>query len=278
MPRGDQVTRLYALVMELAGARRGLTAATLATRRGLATRMVYRDLHALEDAGFPVTRGDGARWLLVDGWEARVPFPLPARELLALQVARAVMKPLAGTPVARELDAVVERLGGAAPSTGRQGELFPRLRARIATRSQLAIDYTAHTALLETLCRASEARQTVNVAYYTESRRELTRRALDPYTLYYDPQLEALYVFGWCHLRAAMRTFAVPPLPPGAAHRAFVRGAGELHPRKPPRRRVPHVAGRQRRDRVHPRRRRGRRLGGRAPLAREPARRAPPRR
>ncbi len=37
----------------------------------------------------------------------------------------------------------------------------------------------------------------------------LTRRKVDPYCLYYDPQLEALYVFGWCHTRRAMRTFAV---------------------------------------------------------------------
>ena len=49
----------------------------------------------------------------------------------------------------------------------------------------------------------------MRVVYFSDSRRELTRREVDPYRLYYDPQLEALYLFAWCHLRKAIRTFAV---------------------------------------------------------------------
>jgi predicted DNA-binding transcriptional regulator YafY len=210
MPRGDQVGRLYALVMDLARTKHGLTATVLAHRRSLRVRTVYRDLHALEAAGFPITSSDGARWKLIDGWEARIPFPLPLGQLLALHMARDLLKPIRGTPVAREFDALYERLVGPIPNaaTG-QGELFPRLRTILATRSHLAIDYSAHGALLETLCRACEARATVRAVYYAESRRDLTRREIDPYCLYYDPQLEGLYVFGWCHLRNAIRTFAV---------------------------------------------------------------------
>jgi predicted DNA-binding transcriptional regulator YafY len=210
MPRGDQVTRLYTLVMDLARTKHGITAMALARRRNLRLRTVYRDLHAMEGAGFPITSRDGARWKLIDGWEARIPFPLPLGQLLALHMARDLMKPIRGTPLAREFDALYERLAGPMRDgvTG-QGDLFPRLRTIIATRSQLAIDYSEHAALLETLCRACELRATVRAVYYTESRRELTRRDVDPYCLYYDPQLEAIYVFGWCHLRRGMRTFAV---------------------------------------------------------------------
>ena len=210
MPRGDQVTRLYRLVMDLARTKHGITAAALARRRGLPVRTVYRDLHALESAGFPVTSGDGARWKLIDGWEARVPFPLPLGQLVALHTARTFMKQIRGTPVAREFNLLYERLVGptADASTG-QADLFPRFRTILATRSQLAIDYSKHEAILEVLCRACEGRTTIRAAYYTESRRELTRRQIDPYCLYHDPQLEALYVFGWCHLRREVRTFAV---------------------------------------------------------------------
>jgi len=210
MPRGDQVTRLYTLVMDLARTKHGRTVAALARRRDLPVRTVYRDLHALEAAGFPITNSDGARWKLIDGWEARIPFPLPLGELLALHTARDLMKLIRGTPVAREFDALHERLVGPIRDGAMgQGELFPRLRTILATRSQLAIDYSQHGALLEALCRACEGRMTVRAVYYTESRHELTRRDVDPYCLYYDPQLEALYVFGWCHLRRAIRTFAV---------------------------------------------------------------------
>lgn len=210
MPRGDQVTRLYALVMDLARTKHGLTVAMLAQRRGLQLRTVYRDLHALEAAGFPIASGDGARWKLIEGWEARVPFPLPLGQLLALHAARDLMQLISGTPATREFDRLYNRLVGrlADRATG-QGNLFPRFRTILATRSQLAIDYSQHSALLEALCRACEERMTVRAVYYTDSRRELTRRDIDPYCLYYDAHLEALYVFGWCSLRRAIRTFAV---------------------------------------------------------------------
>ena len=81
MPRGNQVARLYALVMDLARAKHGLTAAALARRRNLQERPVYRDLHALEAAGFPITSISGARWKLVDAWDARVPFPIPPAQM-----------------------------------------------------------------------------------------------------------------------------------------------------------------------------------------------------
>ncbi len=210
MPRGDQVARLYALVMDLARARHGVTAATLAQRHGMKVRTVYRDLHALEDVGFPVTTAGGGRWKLIEGWEGRVPFPIPLEQLLALHLSRGLMKPLRGTPLAKSFDVLFERLVGTnVDEAGGQGNLFPRLRVCLALRSQLSIDYSAHSALLETLCRACESRATVRAVYYTETRRELTRREIDPYALYYDPQLEAIYLFGWCHLREGVRTFAV---------------------------------------------------------------------
>lgn len=210
MPRGGQVARLYKLVMALAASRYGLPAAELARRHRLRPRTVYRDLHALEQAGFPIARSDGARWKLVDGWQQRVPFPLPLGQLLGLHVARGLMAPLRASPVGRDFDALYERLAGVKPDgSAPQGDLFPRLRTVIAARSQIAIDYSKHAAVLETLCRGSETRTTLRAVYYAETRRELTRRKIDPYSLYYDPQLEALYVFAWCHVRKAMRTFAV---------------------------------------------------------------------
>jgi len=205
MPRGDQVARLYTLVRDLARSKHGLTADVLAKRHDLNRRTVYRDFQALEAAGFPITSG-GGRWKLVDGWENRIPFPLPLGELLALQLARDFLQPIRGTPLTRQFDSLYRRLTG---SSGAQGELFPRLEAVFAARSQLAIDYSAHAAVIETLRRACEGRATVRAVYYAESRGEWTRRDVDPYMLYFDPHLEALYLFAWCHLRRAMRTFAV---------------------------------------------------------------------
>jgi len=236
MPRGEQVARLYRLIQGLRDTSRGLPAATLAERNGWNVRTVYRDLRALQDAGFPIA-ADGARWKLVDGWREAIPFPLSIGELLALHVARQMLHPLSGSPVVRDFDRFLGRVTGPSRAAPRQGELFRRVRAWLSTPSSLGIDYTAHAALLETLCRACETNRTVRAIYYTETRRELTKRDLDPYHLYFDPRLEALYCFAWCHWRKDIRTFAVHrfrravltdrrfEVPPDFTPQAHLRGA-----------------------------------------------------
>ena len=52
----------------LQASRLGIAAETLARRHGWNGRTVYRDLRAVEAAGFPVTAING-RWRLVEGWQ-----------------------------------------------------------------------------------------------------------------------------------------------------------------------------------------------------------------
>jgi predicted DNA-binding transcriptional regulator YafY len=209
MPRGDQIGRWLTILEELRASRFGLAAEILARRHGWNPRTVYRDLRGLEDAGFPITAVDG-RWKLIDRWQRALPFPLSVGERIALGFAHKLFEPLGGTPVGRDFEKLYERLAGPrAPLTERQGQLFARVQPLLTTPSRLAIDYSRHTALIATLCAASEQQSTVRAVYHTESRRETTRRDIDPYALHWDPRLEALYLFGWCHLRKDVRTFAV---------------------------------------------------------------------
>lgn len=102
-------------------------AAALARRRNMPVRTLYRDLHALEASGFPITTGDGARWKLIDHWEARIPFPLPLGQLLALHLARKLMGPLRATRTGRDFEALCARLIGyplhvAVESIGRRSD------------------------------------------------------------------------------------------------------------------------------------------------------------
>ena len=211
MPRGDQVARLYTLVTELGTSRHGLPVETLAERHGWKPRTVYRDLHALEEAGFPIT-DDNGKWKLLnlEGWDKKLPFPITLRERLALVVAHTLLDRLRGTPVARDFERIYDRLvGRAAPAAPAQGDLFRKHHALLGTPSLVGIDYSAHHAIVETICAAIEQQRTLEAVYYAASRRELTRRDVDPYQLHYDPQIEALYTFAWCHLRKEVRTFAV---------------------------------------------------------------------
>ncbi|GBD25779.1 hypothetical protein HRbin30_01103 [bacterium HR30] len=206
MPRGDQVTRIYQLLMELVRSPRGVPAQVLAERRGIRLRTVYRDLEALRRVGFPIERTAQGRWRLAEDWQAQLPFPLQAEEILALHTARDFLRPLRSTPLGRAFDQLYARLVG---GNGPQGELFPYYRALLQTRSAFAVDYRPHLPKLETLCAGIQQYRTVRAVYWGLNRPEPTMRELDPYRLYFDPTLEGLYLFAWCHLRKAIRVFAV---------------------------------------------------------------------
>lgn len=206
MPRGGQITRIYQLLMELVRSPRGVAAQVLAERRGIRLRTVYRDLEALRRVGFPIERTSQGRWRLAEDWQTQLPFPLQADEVLALHTARDFLRPLRGTPLGRAFDQLYSRLIG---RNGSQAELFPYYRALLQTRSAFAVDYRPHLPKLETICTGIQQSQTLRAVYWGLNRPEPTLRNLDPYRLYFDPVLEGLYLFAWCHLRQAIRVFAV---------------------------------------------------------------------
>ena len=203
---------MLTLVDELTKSGLGIPTAVLAERHGWPLRTIYRDLHALEEMGMPISQADGGRWTLVEGWRNAWAFPLPLDERLALQAVRQLATPLRGTALGRAFERLHDRLvGPASPFSARrrQGELFRRLRPLWTSRSLLAIDYARHEATIETLCRAMESGSTLRATYFAQSRGELTTRNIDPYHLHWDPGLEALYLFAFCRLRREVRTFAV---------------------------------------------------------------------
>lgn len=210
MPRGDQVARLYTLVMDLARSRRGLTAAALAQRHDRPLRTVYRDLDALEQAGFPITKLDGGRWKLIDGWDQKIPFPLTAGELLALHIAGDLMAPLAASPAGKQFAKLQQRLTGAKPRRrSGQAELFPAPPRALHLAVGVEIDYEPYADVIDALWESIEARRSVRGHYRAVTSAEQGWRTIDPYALHWDPKLGAMYVVGWCHARADLRTFAV---------------------------------------------------------------------
>jgi len=58
MARGDQIGRQWGIIQTLISSRIGKTAAELAEELGCNPRTVYRDLEALQVAGFPIYTQD----------------------------------------------------------------------------------------------------------------------------------------------------------------------------------------------------------------------------
>ena len=100
MARGDQLARQWKIIQALSSARLGRSAAELAREMGCHKRTVYRDLEALQLAGFPVytERQNGQTcWRLLDAMKETTPLPLSLTELMALYFSRGMMRTLENT-------------------------------------------------------------------------------------------------------------------------------------------------------------------------------------
>ncbi len=115
--RNMQVARIFQVLAILQSSRKGRTVAEIESAlidRGFEVqkRTVYRDIEALETAGFPVVRDDGSpqRVRLED--EARISnyLVLTPREILALYLAQGALTSLANTPFHDDLRGLFRKI------------------------------------------------------------------------------------------------------------------------------------------------------------------------
>jgi predicted DNA-binding transcriptional regulator YafY len=78
MARGDQLSRQWKIIQALTAARQGKSAAELASELECHSRTVYRDLEALQMAGFPLytDKANGKTlWSILDSGRQQMPIP-----------------------------------------------------------------------------------------------------------------------------------------------------------------------------------------------------------
>jgi proteasome accessory factor B len=177
----------------------------LAERHGWPLRTVYRDIEALELAGYPVIREDGRFRLEAAGPNLDgVPSP---EERLALYLARESARAWKQTSLGRALDRLWNRVSAAGTS---QASLFPREATPWITIAERgSVDYGRVPHIVATVERAVRDRKALQARYRALSTGQITSRVIEPGQLHHDPALESLYLTGWCRLRNDVRIFAV---------------------------------------------------------------------
>lgn len=194
----NRLERLLATALALS-ARRRLRAADLAERFGVSERTLYRDVSALQRAGFAVegNAGDGYR-LPADAFLR--PLALREDEAEALALAAQLLAASAD-------DRLRERLSTAAAKL--ESALTPNARRRVRDHQrQLAVSRQAQKGRgpVAAILDALSAREVLQLRYRSTAG-ERTERAVEPLGLV---ALEGAWLLvGYCRVRQAARAFRV---------------------------------------------------------------------
>ncbi len=208
MARGDQLARQWKIIQALIASRLGRSVPELAEMLECHTRTVYRDLEALQSAGFPVaTERDGHRmiWSLLGPSKQILPIPLSLPELMALYFGRSLAGVLKGTVFHDALESLFAKIKSLLPPDTLH--LLDRAQQSLAVGIPPAKRHQAYRETMDTVSRAIDQRRQLDIEYRAQRGRTDTQRRVAPYKLLFFEG--SFYVLGYCGLRQDIRVFAV---------------------------------------------------------------------
>jgi predicted DNA-binding transcriptional regulator YafY len=211
MPRGDQLARQWRVIQTIVSSGRGKSAAELADELDCNPRTLYRDLEALQVAGFPIynERKDGKNlWFLLDAVKHQTPIPFSLTELMALYFSRDMLKILHDTVFYDSLESLFQKITATLPP---QSEKFLKnVQQALYVTQKHYKQYGKYKDIIRRVNDAAIGKKTVEAVYYTMSRKKQTRRKVDPYRIWFFNN--TFYLVGYCHLRKEIRIFALDRL------------------------------------------------------------------
>jgi predicted DNA-binding transcriptional regulator YafY len=205
--RGDQLARQWQLIQRLARSRGGAHLDDLAESLGCVRRTVYRDLNALQYAGFPVVseKRDGRVFYRFLETFRLGDAPFTPDEILALAFGADLLRVLEGTVFHDSIRSALAKIRAALSPELR--EYLLRLAESFRVLPGPHKNYARNRETIQALSDAVLARRSLRMRYQTGSTGQISTRELDPYRVWY--RSGGLYVVGLDHKSGEIRTFAV---------------------------------------------------------------------
>ncbi|MGA7875978.1 MAG: transcriptional regulator [Desulfoferrobacter sp.] len=208
MARGDQLSRQWKIIQALISSKIGKSAAQIAEQLECHQRTIYRDLQALQAAGFPIytEREDGkSLWRLLENARRPIPLPLSLPELMAIHFSRDMLKVFTGTPFYDSLESLFHKVQATLPEESKTflASIEHTFHFGIKPRK----NYGAFKEIIERVTDAVVKRKSIEVLYYTMSRKQESLRKIDPYRVWFFNG--TFYLIGFCHMRAEVRVFVL---------------------------------------------------------------------
>lgn len=208
MARGDQLGRQWKIIRRLIAAKQGKSVRDLAADLDCHPRTVYRDLEALQVAGFPVYNervGNKSLWSLLDSAKHLIPVPFNVTELMALYFSRDMLKTLKNTIFYDALESLFQKVKTTLPPE------YLHYLAQFEDSLKVGLkpykNYAQHGEIISRVNRAVVSRQYLDITYYTMNRKKMTRRTVAPYKIWFFDG--TFYMLAYCRLRKGIRLFAL---------------------------------------------------------------------
>jgi predicted DNA-binding transcriptional regulator YafY len=208
MARGDQLARQWRLIETLISSCGGKSVAELADEIDCHQRTVYRDLDALQAAGFPLytERSDGkSLWSILDSLKHHIPIPFSFPELMALYFSRDLLKALQNTVFSDSLESLSRKIKSTIPPES--AKFLKTVQQTLHVSSRQHKEYGRFREIINSISDAALNAKTVEMIYFTMGRRRESKRRVDPYRILFFNG--TFYIIGYCHLRRDIRTFAL---------------------------------------------------------------------
>lgn len=208
MARGDQLGRQWKIIQTLIASKIGKSASDLAKEIECHPRTVYRDLEALQIAGFPIYnhKKEGKKlWSLIDTFKTQIPIPLNMTELLALYFSRNMLSVLKNTIFYDSLASLFQKVKTTLPPD--YIHYLEQFEQSLIAGQKPYKQYGDYQKIINAVNRAISDRCCIEINYYTMSRNQETKRSVAPYKMWFLDG--AFYMIGFCQLRKEIRLFAL---------------------------------------------------------------------
>jgi len=207
MARGDQLGRQWMILQMLIASTDGKSVDDLARKASCHSRTVYRDLEALQIAGFPIytEKKEGRTfWCILENAKKQAPIPFSLSELMALYFGRNMLNVLKNTIFHDSLRSLFDKIKTTLPVE--YIAFLERFEKNIKMGQHPYKLYTGFKEALNKVNQAIEERRFVDISYFTMSRNENTKRKVAPYNIWFFDS--TFYLIGLCTNREEIRIFA----------------------------------------------------------------------
>jgi len=209
MARGEQLARTWQIIKRLEAQRsRGLTIDELCDEGGWNRRTLYRDIQALEEAGFPIEKEscDGrVYYRFTRAFRESLPLHFSLTELVALTFSQDLMQVLKGTFFYDSIESALAKIKSILPVKAL--EYLNQIEASMHMGFSPQPLYQELGDSLDTLFEAVMKKQVCKIKYHSAHSGETNERIVEPLKIWFANS--SLYLVAYDRKTSEKRTFAV---------------------------------------------------------------------